>query len=76
MESWKRRAERAEAIASLCTKWNIKSAKLESENKIMREALKDIGDNYDCECVKADRIRGAHKCQSCIAKEALKMVEK
>jgi hypothetical protein len=34
-------------------------------------ALKDIRDNYDCECVAGTRTVGAVHCQSCVAREAL-----
>ena len=49
--------------------WKGKAEKL-------AEALKNIESNYDCECVVGDRLRGAHKCQGCWAKEALAEFEK
>lgn len=43
--------------------------------EITRKALVDIQSNYDCNCVQGDRTRGYHKCQSCLAKEALEQIK-
>lgn len=51
--------------------YNANTHFLLSEIDRRDEALRDIRDNYDCECVVGTRTAGAHHCQSCVAREAL-----